>query len=66
MKRLEVHTPKTIAELRDLIKDLPDDMELSRAGFDRRIPLKLCLSLRGKSDPGKIVTRGGVEFLCIL
>ncbi|CAG9229023.1 hypothetical protein [Burkholderia vietnamiensis] len=66
MKSLEVYTPKSVGELRELIKDLPADMDLGKTGWGRRLPLRISLQRRGKADVNKMVSRGGVEFLCIL
>lgn len=56
----------TVAELKEAIKDLPDDMQVATVmSSGIIIPIGLSIARRGKSNKNYTVTRGGVEILCI-
>jgi hypothetical protein len=55
----------TVGKLKELLKDLPDDMEVSRLHRGERLHLDVSIQLRGKGNQRKTVSRGGVEFLAV-
>ena len=63
MKLHEVHSPKTVGDLKKLLAEMPDDMEISKVQSGERFPLKLSVQLRGKGNQRRLVSRGGVQFL---
>ncbi|MFP3645197.1 hypothetical protein [Paraburkholderia sp. SIMBA_054] len=65
MERYHVHSPATVAELKKLLNELPDDMEISALTRGQRTPINLSVQLRGagKGKENTTVTRGGVPFL---
>ena len=62
MKLHEVNAPTTVGELRKLLADLPDDMEVAKVQSGELFPLKLSIQVRGKGKK-RLVSRGGVQFL---
>jgi hypothetical protein len=65
MELHHIHSPKTVAELKKLIADLPDDMKVSRLNRGELLPLDLSIQLRGKGNKHRTVSRGGVQFLAV-
>ncbi|MFW6855412.1 hypothetical protein ACODYM_29395 [Burkholderia gladioli] len=62
MEKFQCYQPATIGELKALIADLPNDMEVSRiAPSGYLVPAEFSITLRGKGAR-RLVSRGGVQF----
>jgi hypothetical protein len=68
MKLHHVHSPATVGDLKKLIEQLPDGMELRSLNRGELMHINMSLQLRGAgtgSKKNRTVSRGGVEFLAV-